>query len=129
MRAAYIPPSRPPPGQGPKISFAQPPGSRISAPKDANPGTPETPAGPGVARREEVRQERADSPAAPREPQLRSRSTQLRAGPDTAPAGGGCAAPSSPSEEPFSPAPPPRLQPRSSTAPAASSAPSFRRFF
>uniref|UniRef100_A0A667GLF0 Uncharacterized protein n=1 Tax=Lynx canadensis TaxID=61383 RepID=A0A667GLF0_LYNCA len=87
------------------------------------------PAGPGGTRGEEVRRERADSPTAPREPQLRSRSAQLRAGPDTAPAGGGSAAPSSPSEDPFSPAPPPRLQPRSSTAPAASSAPSFRRFF
>uniref|UniRef100_A0A8C0WFQ2 Uncharacterized protein n=1 Tax=Castor canadensis TaxID=51338 RepID=A0A8C0WFQ2_CASCN len=80
-------------------------------------------------RREEVGREGADSPAAPREPQLRSRSAQLRAGPDAAPAGGGCAEPSSPCEEPFSPAPQPRQQPPSSAAPAASSAPSFRRFF
>uniref|UniRef100_A0A8C4L6S2 Uncharacterized protein n=1 Tax=Equus asinus TaxID=9793 RepID=A0A8C4L6S2_EQUAS len=74
-------------------------------------------------RREEVRQEGVDSPAAPREPQLRSRSAQLRGGPDAAPA------PSSPSEEPFSPAPPPRLLPPSSMASAVSSVPSFRRFF
>lgn len=50
-------------------------------------------------------------------------------GPDAAPAGGESAVPSSPSEEPFSPAAPPRLQPPSSKAPAASSAPSFRLFF
>uniref|UniRef100_A0A8W4FA86 Uncharacterized protein n=1 Tax=Sus scrofa TaxID=9823 RepID=A0A8W4FA86_PIG len=73
--------------------------------------------------------EGADSPAVPREPQLRSSSAQLRVGPDTAPAGGWSAVPSSPSEEPFSLAPPPRLQPPSSKAPATSSVPSFRRFF
>nr|BAE24830.1 unnamed protein product [Mus musculus] len=71
-----------------------------------------------------------DSPAAPREPQLRSASAQLRAGPDAAPAaGGGAAASSSASEQPCSPAPPLRLQPASSTAPAASSVASFLRFF
>uniref|UniRef100_A0A8C5Z748 Uncharacterized protein n=1 Tax=Marmota marmota marmota TaxID=9994 RepID=A0A8C5Z748_MARMA len=83
----------------------------------------------GESRRKEVGLEGADSPAAPRDPQLGSKSVQLRAGRDAAPAGGGCAALSSPSEELFSPALPPRLQPPSSAGPAASSAPSLRRFF
>uniref|UniRef100_A0A8C9BN99 Uncharacterized protein n=1 Tax=Phocoena sinus TaxID=42100 RepID=A0A8C9BN99_PHOSS len=88
----------------------------------------QTPRPPGASYPGSPR-EGADSPAAPREPQLRSRSAQLRMGPDAAPAGGESAVPSSPSEEPFSPAAPPRLQPPSSKAPAASSAPSFRLFF
>uniref|UniRef100_A0A8P0TGI5 Uncharacterized protein n=2 Tax=Canis lupus familiaris TaxID=9615 RepID=A0A8P0TGI5_CANLF len=119
--------------------FGDPPGDRWWRKRPGYGGAPRAralrsqkfgfPAESGGTRGEEVRRERADSPAAPREPQLRSRSAQLRAGPEAAAAGGGSAAPSSPSVEPFSPAPLPRLQPPSSTAPAASSAPSFRRFF
>lgn len=74
--------------------------------------------------------EGVDSPAGPREAQLRSASVQLRAGPDADPAaGGGGAGSSSASEQRCSLAPPPRLQPASSTAPAASSVASFLRFF